>query len=191
MSSGAAADRSHAELLCAREAAVLRRDRWRRHRVLETALRPPAVHRLGHHRPRGDGRGGAEPVSGDAGARRQGAGHRLRRLRHPPRGRTHPVHQVPQRGPDLHHRQPCLAARRTSRGLCRACAPDRAATLREPRIDRLHQHHRPPRLRAPDRGAGGGARAWGARDTPATGPARRRGPPPHRAAHRPRRPIAH
>ena len=51
-----------------------------------------------------------QPVPGDAGARRQGAGHRLRRLPAAHRGRAHPVRQVPQRRPDLHHGRPCLAA---------------------------------------------------------------------------------
>jgi coniferyl-aldehyde dehydrogenase len=52
----------------------------------------------------------AQPVPGDAGTRRQGAGHRLRRLPAQAGGRAHPVRQVPQRRPDLHHGGPRLAA---------------------------------------------------------------------------------
>jgi coniferyl-aldehyde dehydrogenase len=104
----------------AREAAVLRRDRRRRHRVLETALRPPAVHRLGHHRPRGDGRGGENlcPVTLELGGKAPAivcddfplrlAAERILFIKYL------------NAGPDLHHGRPCLAARSDkSRPSCR------------------------------------------------------------------------
>jgi coniferyl-aldehyde dehydrogenase len=59
----------------------------------------------------GDGRRRAEPLPGDAGTGRQGAGGGLRGLPRCAGGRAHPVRQVPQRRPDLHHGRPCLRAR--------------------------------------------------------------------------------
>jgi coniferyl-aldehyde dehydrogenase len=102
-------------------------------------VRPPAVHRLGHHRPRGDGRGGGQPVPGDAGTRRQGAGHRLRRLPAQAGGRAHPVRQVPQRRPDLHHGRPRLAAACAHRRVRRAGQGHRAGALPQPGFARLHR----------------------------------------------------
>ncbi len=170
----------------AREAAVLRRDRRRGHRVLAVAVRPPAVHRLRHHRARGDGGGGAEPVPGDAGAGRQVAGDRGAGLPARYRGRAHPVRQVHERRPDLHHGRPCLAAGRQGRRVRAPGSSHRAAHVPVAGVARLHLDHRRQVVRAPARHARRGARARRARDPAAAGAAVRRRHAQDRAAHRAR-----
>jgi coniferyl-aldehyde dehydrogenase len=59
-------------------------------------------------------------------------------------GRAHPVRQVPQRRPDLHHGRPCLAAAKDKhRAPSSSWRKDRAGALPQPGFARLHQHHRP------------------------------------------------
>ena len=113
---GAAVHRQAAGLLSAREAADLRRDRRGRHRLLQAAVRPPAVHRLGPDRTRGDGGRGAEPVPGDAGARWQGAGRRLRRLS--------AAHRRPSASCSSSTSMPARSARRWTMRGCRRSSID-------------------------------------------------------------------
>ena len=160
---GRVPDREDAGLLPAREAALLRRDRRRRHRVLQAAVRPPAVHRLGPDRPLGDGRRGRQPRARHAGAGRQGAGHPVRRLPAAPGRRTHPVRQADERRPDLHDGRPRVDPARQGRRVRGGRARDRQRALSVHHVDRLHLGHRRALVRPPGRRAGGrqGARRHG------------------------------
>ena len=112
---GAAADLAQPEVLPGRQADVLRGRRRPRAGLRRAALRPPDVHRLGPDRPRGDGRRRAQPDAGDARTRRQGAGHRRRRLPDQDRRRARAVGEDVQRRAGLPQRRLPVPARRQGR----------------------------------------------------------------------------
>jgi hypothetical protein len=74
------------------------------------AVRPPAVHGLDAGRPRGDEGRERQPDAGDAGTRRQVAGHRRRRLRPDGDGTPAHVRQADERGADLRRSGLCAGA---------------------------------------------------------------------------------
>ncbi len=143
-----------------------RGDRWSRGRrgFLEPALRPSGLYRFDRRRPQGDAGRRGQPHAGDARARRQVAGDRLRRFRPREGGREHRLRQVPERRPDLHRTGLRAGAEGRRRGLRQG--GDRAGRrlLSDAgRQRRLHFDHLEAAPRPADRRHRGGARRRGDR----------------------------